>query len=79
MWSTRGVEAEFMEILWHLLSSHIYIYIFQICLSHASFNNDKSTLGIIMLYCGAGLSTSLLWVAFSHYIHLATLGMVPLA
>ena len=59
---------------------YIYIYIyffFQICLSHASFNNDKSTLGIIMLYCGAGLSTSLLWVALSHYIHLATWGMVP--
>ena len=75
MWSTRGLEAEFMEILWHLLNSHIYIC--QICLSHASFNNDKSTLGIIMLYCGAGLSTSLLWVALSHYIHLATWGMVP--
>ena len=59
--------------------TYIYIYFFQICLSHASFNNDKSTLGIIMLYCGAGLSTSLLWVAFSHYIPLATLGMVPLA
>ena len=59
--------------------THIYIYIFQICLSQASFNNDKSTLGIIMLYCGAGLSTSLLWVALSHYIHLATWGMVPFA